>query len=110
MEARPSPNVWVQFDLTAQHYLKRGTRVFMLDLSQTKQLNSTGMAVLVRLREALSEAHASLVLRGVTRALHIAFEMLGTDSLFTFFPSRDAAVAHLKVPVPVEVSLSEVYA
>jgi anti-sigma B factor antagonist len=76
--------------------LDGGVSQLVVDLSATRSLDSSGVAVLVSVHQRLTRDAGALAV--VMADDHIAerFERAGVDRLLTVAPSRDAAFAELE--------------
>lgn len=77
---------------------KRGARTFLLDLSRVRYVNSTGMAFLVHLSDALEAAGGRLCLVEPQPKLKIVLDLMGLTSVLKTWPTMEAALQGLKVP------------
>lgn len=72
---------------------ERGVDRLVLDLAQTRYVNSTALATLVKFAEAFRERGGGIALVSVTPRVKLVFEMLGLLVFFKFFDSVEAARA-----------------
>jgi anti-anti-sigma factor len=63
----------------------------VLDLGETKYVNSSALAVLVKFAENFRERGGGIALARVTSRVKLVFEMLGLLVFFKFFDSVDKA-------------------
>ena len=94
--------VWVvgELDLHTAPELERallgvpgeGVGAVMVDLSGCTFLDSTALAMLVEANRRLGDANGGLKIIGTAAAVRRPFEIAGLDRLFTFYPTRTAAV------------------
>ena len=63
----------------------------VLDLGETKYVNSSALAVLVKFAENFRERGGGIALARVTSRVKLVFEMLGLLVFFKFFESVDKA-------------------
>lgn len=61
-------------------------QIVELDLSDVTYCDSSGLSLLVEVREALDSSGGQLVLRGVSDRLRRALEITGLDATFTIVP------------------------
>jgi anti-sigma B factor antagonist len=71
--------------------LNDGHRQFILDLSQVRHLDSTGLGVLVGVRRRLAD-QGRLAIAGSPRNVSRLFEITGLDARFEMFPNLDGAL------------------
>ncbi len=72
----------------------------VLDLGETKYVNSSALAVLVKFAENFRERGGGIALARVTSRVKLVFEMLGLLVFFKFFESVDKAKESLLSPPP----------
>jgi len=72
----------------------------VLDLGETKYVNSSALAVLVKFAENFRERGGGIALARVTSRVKLVFEMLGLLVFFKFFESVDKAKDSLAGPAP----------
>lgn len=71
------------------------TRKIVIDFDQIRFLSSQALGVLLMLRRRAESAGLDLVFAGLRPELRRVFELAKLDKLFTFLPSRAAALEHL---------------
>ncbi len=84
-----------------QHLLDaiaQGGKEVVVDLSATTFIDSTTLGVLVGGVKRLRTNDGQLSLVCSDRSITKIFEITGLDRVFTIFPTRDEAVAGLRVP------------
>ena len=69
-----------------------GKRRFVIDFSETRYIDSSGLGVLVGLSKKIREQEGELRLSGLNRDLRTLFELTKLDTLFTIADSRDEAL------------------
>jgi anti-sigma B factor antagonist len=72
---------------------ERGVDRLVFDMADTKYVNSSALAVLVKFAETFRERGGGIALVRVTPRVKLVFEMLGLLVFFKFFDSVDAAKA-----------------
>ena len=72
-----------------------GARHVVLDLSETGFLDSTGLGALLTAHRRLASRDGRLVIVPGDQGVMRVFEITGLDSIFTFAPTREAALAPL---------------
>jgi anti-anti-sigma factor len=87
---------------------KRQFRRFLLQMEEVRYINSTGLAYLINMVEAVQAAGGALVLYNVQPKVKVILESMGLVELLRIFPSKAAAVRELKaaIPSPVPVAAS----
>jgi anti-anti-sigma factor len=76
---------------------ERGSRI-VLDLTNVKFINSTGLSVLVTLTAQANAHQSRLVLAGLSPFVAGVLETTRLDRFFDVFPTVDAAAAALRQP------------
>jgi len=79
---------------------RAGHEKLVLDLGETKYVNSSALAVLVKFAENFRERGGGIALARVTSRVKLVFEMLGLLVFFKFFDSVDKAKESLTAPPP----------
>lgn len=69
----------------------RGITRLILEMDQTRYVNSSALAVLVKFAERFREAGGGIALVAVSPRVKLVFEMLGLLVFFKFFDSVEAA-------------------
>lgn len=72
---------------------ERGIDRLVLDLAETRYVNSSALAVLVKFAESFRERGGGVALVRVTPRVKLVFEMLGLLVFFKFFDTVEAARA-----------------
>ncbi len=72
---------------------ERGVDRLVFDMADTKYVNSSALAVLVKFAETFRERGGGIALVRVTPRVKLVFEMLGLLVFFKFFDTVDAAKA-----------------
>lgn len=72
---------------------ERGVDRLVLDLNETRYVNSSALAVLVKFAESFRERGGGVALVRVTPRVKLVFEMLGLLVFFRFYDSVEAARA-----------------
>ena len=72
---------------------KRGVDRLVLDMGETRYVNSSALAVLVNFAEKARERGGGVALARVTPKVKVPFEMLGLLVFFKFYDSVDAALS-----------------
>jgi anti-sigma B factor antagonist len=80
---------------------ERGVNRFILDMSDVKFVNSTGLSYLINLSESLGEGRQAVTLVGVQPKVRIVFDTMSVGDFFRTAPSVNAAIQALqKEPKP----------
>jgi anti-anti-sigma factor len=79
---------------------RSGLGKLVLDMGETKYVNSSALAVLVKFAENFRERGGGIALARVTSRVKLVFEMLGLLVFFKFFDSVDKAKESLSAPPP----------
>lgn len=69
----------------------------VVDLSEVRQINSSNLSQLLRLRKLMVEQDATLRLAGPADAVWSVFIMTGLDKVFQFSESTSTAIAELQL-------------
>ncbi|RMG07848.1 MAG: anti-sigma factor antagonist [Planctomycetota bacterium] len=72
---------------------QRGACRLVLDFGETRYVNSSALAVLVKFAETFREQGGGIALARVSPRVKLVFEMLGLLVFFKFFDSVEAAKA-----------------
>lgn len=72
---------------------ERGIDRLVLDLAETRYVNSSALAVLVKFAESFRERGGGVALARVSARVKLVFEMLGLLVFFKFYDSVDEARA-----------------
>jgi stage II sporulation protein AA (anti-sigma F factor antagonist) len=73
----------------------KGIRRFILDMSDVKFVNSTGISFLINLSESLGEGKQAVTLVGVQPKVKIIFDTMSVSDFFKSAPSVEAAAKQL---------------
>ena len=80
----------------------RGMKRFILDMTEVKFVNSTGLSFLINLSESGGEGSRAVTLVGVQPKVKIIFDTMSVSDFFKSAPSVDAAAKELvKKPATV---------
>jgi anti-anti-sigma factor len=78
----------------------RRVRHLLLEMTEVRHINSTGLAYLITLAESIQEAGGALALVDVQPKVKVVFETMGLLGFVRIYPSRAAAVRELRPPAP----------
>lgn len=81
---------------TLAFHAESGTRHFILDLAETRYVNSSALAVLTKFARVFSEKGGGILMTRVNARVKMPFEMLGLLRFFEFFDSVEDARASLR--------------
>jgi len=91
----------VQFKERIHGLQQKGMKRFILDMSDVKFVNSTGLSYLINLSESLGEGLQAVTLVGVQPKVKIVFDTMSVGDFFRSAPSVAAAIQMLrKEPAP----------
>lgn len=80
---------------------QRGVKRFILDMTDVKYVNSTGLSFLINLSESAGEGLQAVTLVGVQPKVKIVFDTMSVSDFFRTAPSVAAAIHGLrKEPAP----------
>jgi anti-anti-sigma factor len=89
------------FKTAIQSLQNRGVKRFILNLSEVKYVNSTGLSFLINLSESLGQGRAAVTLVGLQPKVKIVFDTMGVTDFFRTASSIDEAVKAIrKEPAP----------
>lgn len=75
---------------------KRHFRRFLLQMGEVRYINSSGLAYLINMVEAVQAAGGALVLLNVQPKVKVILETMGLLDLLRVYPSKAAALRELK--------------
>ena len=75
----------------------RGDRDVVLDFADVTYLNSSNLALLLRLRKAQIDSRRRLRLCGLVKQVHEVFHVTGLQALFDFSPQVSTALAEMQM-------------
>ena len=75
---------------------KRHFARFLLQMGEVRYINSTGLAYLINMVEAVQAAGGALVLINVQPKVKVILETMGLLDLLRVYPSKPAAIRELK--------------
>jgi anti-anti-sigma factor len=85
-----------------QPLLERGTRRLLFDCGALEFFNSTALGYLIHLADHLRAAGGALAFSRVPKKVRMAFDLLGLQEFFRFFPDDQAAATYLFQGPPPE--------
>jgi anti-sigma B factor antagonist len=91
----------VHFKEAIHRLQQKGQKRFILDMSDVKFVNSTGLSYLINLAESLGEGLQAVTLVGVQPKVKIVFDTMSVGDFFRTAPTIAAAIQMLrKEPAP----------
>jgi anti-sigma B factor antagonist len=72
---------------------RRGVDRLVLDMGETRYVNSSALAVLVKFAESFRERGGGIAMARVSPRVKLVFEMLGLLVFFKFYDTVEAALA-----------------
>jgi len=78
---------------------RRQYRRFLLQMGEVRYINSSGLAYLINMAEAIQEAGGALVLINVQPKVKVILETMGLLGLLRVYPSKAAAIRELKASI-----------
>ncbi|BBM84024.1 STAS domain-containing protein [Candidatus Uabimicrobium amorphum] len=80
------------FEAEIQELFKNDICRFVLDLSNTKYLNSSGLGLLINIAHKVNVVGGGIRLVNVAEKFRVLFDMLGLDSSLPIYENRDVAL------------------
>jgi anti-anti-sigma factor len=74
-----------------------GVRTLLLNLRETKIVNSIGISILIEIIEKMMEQGGRIAFCCLTPVIHKTFQIMGLANYATIFVSEEEAVAELKL-------------
>jgi anti-anti-sigma factor len=78
-------------------FLAKGTRTLILDLTQTRMVNSIGISILIEVIEKLHDRQGRLVFTGLDPAVEKTFTIMGLFEYAGKFPTTEDALRELRL-------------
>jgi len=72
-------------------------RILVVDLDETRYVNSAGMSYLVHLSDAMARRGGALLLANPQPKVRVVFDLMGVSQFFRIFRSVDAALGAIHV-------------
>jgi anti-anti-sigma factor len=83
---------------------RRQFRRFLLQMGEVRYINSSGLAYLINMVEAVQAAGGALVLFEVQPKVKVILETMGLLDLLRVFPSKAGAIKELKAAIPARTA------
>jgi anti-anti-sigma factor len=83
------------FRRTCEDQIAHGRRFFVLDLSQTGILDSTGLGAILAIHHKLLRASGRLLFAAPSRSAEVVIDLTRTSKVFGKYPTVDAALTAL---------------
>ena len=79
----------------AYELMEDGVRTLLLNLRETKIVNSIGISILIEIIEKMIDKNGRIAFCCLTPVIHKTFQIMGLANYATIFPDEDAARAEL---------------
>lgn len=81
---------------TIIEYLDKGIHKFLIDLTELKHINSTGLGVFITILTKIKSKNGEMVLTNPTQAVSNLLKITKLTSVFNILPSFEEGLKHLK--------------
>jgi len=81
----------------AYERIEAGDKTLLLNLANTKIVNSIGISILIEIIEKMIEVEGQLAFCSLTATIDKTFHIMGLTQYAKIFPDEESAVAELKV-------------
>ncbi len=81
----------------AYELLDQGVRILLLNLRETKIVNSIGISILIEIIEKMMEQGGRIAFCCLTPVIHKTFQIMGLANYASIFTSEEEATAELKL-------------
>jgi anti-anti-sigma factor len=81
----------------AYELMDDGVRTLLLNLKETKIVNSIGISILIEIIEKMIEKEGKIGFCSLTPVIHKTFQIMGLANYAAIFPDEDAAVKELSM-------------
>lgn len=78
-------------------HLEQGERLFVVDLTEARDVNSMGISAMFDLLERAGQVGARVAFCGLGPGLRRTFTVMGVTQLGTIYETRDEAIQALKI-------------
>ena len=83
---------------TAKDLMQKGYTRFVINLAETRLINSIGISILIEIIELLEERQGILNFCGLTPTIEHTFQLVALARYAGIFPDEDSAIAALNSP------------
>ena len=81
----------------AYELMDGGSRIILLNLRETKIVNSIGISILIEIIEKMMDKGGKIAFCCLTPVIHKTFQIMGLANYASIFENEEAAVAELKL-------------
>ena len=81
----------------AYELMDEGTRMLLLNLRETKIVNSIGISILIEIIEKMMDRGGKIAFCCLTPVIHKTFQIMGLANYATIFESEEAAMKELGI-------------
>jgi anti-anti-sigma factor len=81
----------------AYELMDDGVRTVLLNLRETKIVNSIGISILIEIIEKMMEKGGRIAFCCLTPVIHKTFQIMGLANYATIFPAEEEAITELKL-------------
>ena len=79
----------------AQKHIDEGSKIFLINLKDSKIVNSIGASILIELIEQLQDVDGQLVFCDLAPIIEKTFKIMGLTKYCTVYPSQEEAIKEL---------------
>ena len=79
----------------AQKHIDEGSKIFLINLKDSKIVNSSGASILIELIEQLQDIDGQLVFCDLAPIIEKTFKIMGLTKYCTVYPSQEEAIKEL---------------
>lgn len=79
----------------AQKHIDEGSKIFLINLKDSKIVNSIGASILIELIEQLQDIDGQLVFCDLAPIIEKTFKIMGLTKYCTVYPSQEEAIKEL---------------
>jgi anti-anti-sigma factor len=81
----------------AYELMEEGIRTLLLDLRETKIVNSIGISILIEIIEKMIEKEGRIAFACLTPVIHKTFQIMGLANYATIYPDEATAASELNL-------------
>jgi anti-anti-sigma factor len=81
----------------AYELMGEGVRTLLLDLRETKIVNSIGISILIEIIEKMIDQKGRICFCALTPVIHKTFQIMGLANYATIYPDEETAIAELNL-------------